>query len=254
MSQQALIVDPDTAFAAMLAQSLEEMMGLRATTVSTGQEALEALSTDQYRLAVVDMDLPDMTGADLVRAVKRQAPDLAVMVIPLEGEQIPPELDGVEVDGILPKPFFLPELPERVGRALGQAAPPTPTSAIPPADQDAARREMSLLAQELGAKAVVLTRGDQLLDAVGDLSLEEAETLATAVAESWQTSARVAKMLGKEQLRFEQSIEGGEHLLYSLAIVEDLTLSALIERRVPLGMIRHRAKEAAEAIRRLVER
>jgi len=252
VSQHILVVDPDVAFATMLAQSLEEMGNFEAAAVPSGKEALQAVAADRYDLVIVDMAVADIPAPDLVRRLRQEHPSLPLMVIPLEGDQVPPELSDVEIQGTLPKPFFLPELPGRVAAAMSEkqiGVPEGPPSS-PSIDDPQILQEMSRLAQEVGAKAVVLTQGERLLAQVGQLSAEEAAALASAISESWRTSARVAKILGKEQLRFEQSIEGEEHLLYSLALVEDLTLSALIEGKVPLGMIRHRAKETAEAIRK----
>ncbi len=113
-------------------------------------------------------------------------------------------------------------------------------------------REMSRLAQEVGADAILLTEEENLIAHAGRLEKKEVSDLAAVVCESWCTAARVAKILNKEQLRFEQSIEGSEYLLYSLALGENLVLSLIIAGRVPLGMIRHRAKEATETVRDLM--
>ncbi|HEY76545.1 MAG TPA: response regulator [Thermoflexia bacterium] len=255
MSRHILVVDPNVPFATMLAQSLQEMVNSQATAVHSGESALDALAAGSYDLVIVDMGLQDIPGPDFVRALRERHPDLPIIIIPLAGDAVPPELNGVEVQGTLPKPFFLPDLPARINAALsGPAqAEPSPPSALGDLTEEILQ-EMSRLANEIQAKAVLLTRGDQVLAQAGDLPPEEARDLAIAIAESWHTSARVAKILGKEQLRFEQSIGGGEHLLYSLALVEDLLLSALIEGKVPLGIIRHRSRETAEAIRKRLER
>ena len=91
-----------------------------------------------------------------------------------------------------------------------------------------------------------------MLAHTGRLGAEEADRLAQVADESWRTSARVAQILGREQLRFEQSVEGGEHLFYSLAVAEDIILSAALRANVPLGMIRHRAKETADRLRAMI--
>ena len=257
MSLYILIVDPNVPFATMLAQSLQEMLGAESTAVHTGQAALEALQSNQYDLAIVDMALKDIPSADLVHTLRQHHPDLPIILIPLAGDEIPPELHDVPIQGTLSKPFFLPELPTRINAALIGAAQEEsrpPSAAEEDTLTDDIVRDMSRLASEIQAKAILLTRGRQIVAQVGDLSPEEAGDIAAAIAESWHTSARVAKILGKEQLRFEQSIGGGEHILYSLALVEDLLLTALIEGKVPLGIIRHRSRETAEAIRKRLEK
>jgi hypothetical protein len=62
----------------------------------------------------------------------------------------------------------------------------------------------------------------------------------------------VAQILGQDLKHFEQSTEGGDHMFYSLAVAEDIILSVALRANVPLGMIRHRTKEAADALRTLL--
>ncbi|MGB9870336.1 MAG: response regulator [Anaerolineae bacterium] len=254
--KRVLVVDANEAFATLLQQELEGIE-MRADVVASGHEALQATAAADYAMAIVDMSLPDLPAAQLVRALRQEHPNLRLMVIPLEGEEIPGELADVPIQGTLPKPFFLPELPERIRQALSR-----PLAAQAQAEEAPARAPvgealsgvlplMSRLAQEVGAEAVLLIRGGELIAHTGRLSENGVSALTSLVADAWRASTRVAQILGKEQLRFEQSIEGAEYLLYSMAVTEDLILSVVVAGKVPLGMIRHRAKETAEEIRRI---
>lgn len=261
MSQQRiLIVDANEGFAALLREEVERMGGMSADVVSTGQDALRATMANRYVLAIVDMDLPDLPAPQLVRALRSEHPDLRLMVIPLEGDEVPAELADLPIQGTLSKPFFLPELPDRIRQALAaplevQKEPEKEAQPAAPKAEDfraAVLSRMSQLAQEVGAEAVLLIRGGELIAHVGRMSENGLSALTSLVADAWQASTRVAQILGKESLRFEQSIEGAEYLLYSLAITEDLILSVVVAGKVPLGIIRHRAKETAEEIRKLL--
>jgi CheY-like chemotaxis protein len=262
-----LIIDSDSAFATMLQEGLQQGGECRATVATSGDEALQALAADEFDLAVVDLGLADPDGITLARALRQRQADLRLMLIPLAGADIPPELADLPVQGVLPKPFFLPELPGRIADALTQPVDAGPgTVQVVTAEPDAVPdrmaglreripqigQEMSTLSQEIHATAVILTYGGQLIAHTGRLSAEEAEGLAQAVAEAWRTSARVAQILGREQLRFEQSVEGGQHMFYSLAIAEDIIISAALSVSVPLGIIRHRTKATAETLRALI--
>ncbi|RLC63643.1 MAG: hypothetical protein DRI80_03435 [Chloroflexota bacterium] len=120
MTHQILIVDSNTAFATMLQESLEQGGEYRATMATSGDEALQALTAADFDLAIVDLGLSDPDGATLARALRQQRPDLRLMLIPLVGEEPPPELADLDVQGTLPKPFFLPELPGRIADALAR--------------------------------------------------------------------------------------------------------------------------------------
>lgn len=268
-----LIVDSNVAFATILRESLEQGGRYRPTVTTNGDEALQALAATEFDLAIIDLGLADQDGARLARTMRQQKADLRLMLIPLEGEELLPELADLDVQGVLPKPFFFPELPGRVAAALGLAEDETPDTAGAVAPEiapvrpvvssedrlavlrehlDEAIQKMTLLSQEVNAEAVILTCGGKLLAHTGRLAAEEADRLAQVADESWRASARVAQILGREQLRFEQSVEGGEHLFYSLAVAEGIILSAAIRANVPLGMIRHRAKGTADALRTLI--
>jgi CheY-like chemotaxis protein len=280
-----LIVDSNVAFATILEESLEQDGNYDTTVAGSAAEALQAMTAADFELAIVDMGLSDQDGATLARSLRQQKADLRLMLIPLQGDELPSEAADLEVQGVLPKPFFFPELPGRVASALGmvaeeevQAPDPAPVEAVappvvdvapaapPPAvsseDKLASLREhiqeivleMKVLSQEISAEAVILTCAGKLFAHTGRLSAEEADRLAQVADESWRTSARVAEILGREQLRFEQSVEGGEHLFYSLAVAEGIILSVALRASAPLGMIRHRAKATADALDRLISK
>lgn len=277
MTRRILIVDSNEAFATMLQESLEQDGEYRATVTAGEDEALQALATAKFDLAIVDLGLADPDGATVARTLRQQQAGLRLMLIPFMGEELPSELADMDVQGILPKPFFFPELPGRIADALAQPvgrdpdiveatdkATETDTALVQPvASIDGPLavprehipeivQEMTALSQEINAEGVILTREEQLIAHAGRLSAEGAGTLAQAVAESWRTSTRVAQILGREQPRFEQSVEGGEHVFYSLAVADDIILSAAMYANVPLGIIRHRAKKTADALRALV--
>ncbi len=255
--QRILVVDANEAFATLLQEEIGRMEGLSADVAFSGQDALKATLANQYALAIVDMDLPDLPGPQLVRALRSEHPDLRLMVIPLEGDALPPELADLSIQGTLSKPFFLPELPNRIRQALAAPlATPEEESSPPPSPpgdfQTAVLSRMAQLAREVGAEAALLIRNGELIAQTGRMTENGVSALTSLVTEARRASTRVAQILGKESLRFEQSIEGAEYLLYSLAITEDLLLALVVTGKVPLGIIRHRAKETAEEIRRLL--
>lgn len=288
-----LVVDSNEGFATLLKESLEQDGGYRVALTTNGNDALRTLSSFPFDLAIVDLGLENPDGVALAQEMRQQQADLRLMLIPIQGEELPAEAANLDIQGILPKPFFLPELPGRIADALAKSVkvpvakaaeteavpvevassqeperakpeepPPPPLPSRPAASSPAlsSAREhtpemvnkMNALAQEINADAVLLTSKGRVISHTGRISAEGAVGLAQAVAESWRTSARVAQILGQELTHFEQSTEGGEHMFYSLAVAEDIVLSVALRANVPLGMIRHRTKEAADALRTLL--
>lgn len=112
-------------------------------------------------------------------------------------------------------------------------------------------RLMGNLAQELGADAILLTYGGGLLTWVGGLTQGEAESISRAVVQGWRTSAQVARILGREQVRFEQSIAGDDYMLYALSVEVNAVMAVAIRGAAALGLLRHRARTTSEEIARL---
>lgn len=291
-----LVVDSNEGFATLLKESLEQDGGYRVALTSNGNDALQTLSSFPFDLVIVDMGLENPDGIALAQEMRQQKADLRLMLIPLQGEELPSEATDLDIQGVLPKPFFLPELPGRIADALTKTVtasaakvaeaetetaaaeavpadsgldkgpePTAPEQPIPP--QPAAGSQvlssarehtpemvnrMNTLAQEINADAVLLTSKGRVISHTGRISAEGAVGLAQAIAESWRTSARVAQILGQKLTYFEQCTEGGDHIFYSLAVAEDIILSVALRIKVPLGMLRHRTKEAADALRTLL--
>ena len=103
----------------------------------------------------------------------------------------------------------------------------------------------------MGADAVLLTFGGGLLTWVGGLAQLEAESISRAIIHGWRTSAEVARILGREQVRFEQSIAGGDYMLYALSVEVNAIMGVAVRGSAPLGLMRHHARNTVEQIARL---
>jgi CheY-like chemotaxis protein len=299
MSQHSvLIVDSNEAFATILKEGLEQSDEYSTTVATDGPGAQQALQDGEFALVIIDLGLEDPDGITLAHTIREQRPNQPLMLIPLMGEELPAEAAGLDIQGVLTKPFFFPELPGIIGSALGRGpapapgappalatveeAPPVvpaPAAAPPPDPVPPARQEpdqaaierlaevrgrisekrlqrivqaMNGLAQDLNADVVLLSCAGGLIAHAGRLAAEEADGLAQIVGENWRTSARVAQILGREQQHFEQSVDGGQHMFYSVAIADDVILSAAMSTSSPLGMVRHSAKATATTLQRLI--
>ena len=80
---KTVLIADDTAFVRDRFRTALEGAGHRAVTVRTGQELLDALRTQQGRidLVVLDLRLPNGRGVDLVRSLRRVAPDKPPVVV-----------------------------------------------------------------------------------------------------------------------------------------------------------------------------
>jgi CheY-like chemotaxis protein len=256
----------------MLKESLEQDGEYVASVAHTGQEALEIASESPFDLAVVDLGIPavdDLDGEAVARRLRQKQSGLRLMLIPLEGERLPSRLADLDVQGTLPKPFFLPDLPDMLDAALTKPMEAREeTRAVPisspqeielaaeavPGGEDhelsaQVIRELEDLAEGINADSVLVTREGEVLASVGRLSQEEVGSLARVVSRGYQLSEQAAEIRGGEPKHFEQSMESDEHMLYALTVIEDVTLSALLPPHATLGFLRHQMKRTARRLR-----
>ena len=131
MAHNILVVDSDQAFATILKESLEATGDFRVTLTCIGSDALESVVEQPFDMVVVDMGLQDIRPITLVKAIREAKPSIRLMLIPLFGQQIPSELDDLKIQGILPKPFFVGDLPDMVSKAMVADAPEPLTPSVP---------------------------------------------------------------------------------------------------------------------------
>ena len=79
-SAKILVVDDETSILKLLKEALTQW-GYQVTCVSTGTEALEAIRTELFDAAITDIRMPEMTGLDLLREIKRHDESIEVVVM-----------------------------------------------------------------------------------------------------------------------------------------------------------------------------
>lgn len=80
-----LIVDDEPDFAWLLSQFLEHK-GLEVRTVETGEEGLDAVKTTEPQLVLLDVNLPDRSGVELVPAIRNLNPIVPIVMISGNGD------------------------------------------------------------------------------------------------------------------------------------------------------------------------
>lgn len=110
--RQVVIVDDDEDTREILCCLLGDA-GYRVLPAASGEQALELMSSlsDPPELAIVDMIMPGMSGADVIRALRRSPKLSTVPVMVLSGGPRLDELaEGAGVAGWLNKPPSIGEL------------------------------------------------------------------------------------------------------------------------------------------------
>jgi len=79
-----LIVDDDSSFRRVLEYQLKEA-GYGVISAEDGRKALDAFSQNRISAILTDLDMPELLGSDLLKAIKQQSPDTPVIVITAYG-------------------------------------------------------------------------------------------------------------------------------------------------------------------------
>jgi DNA-binding response OmpR family regulator len=119
---KVLLVDDEEEFASTLAERLR-LRGIDAVTANDGEEALGLLEVELPQVVVLDMMMPGLGGIEVLRLIKRDYPQLPVIMLTGRGST----KDGIEgmrlgAFDYLMKPLKIEDLLQKMQDALGQSS------------------------------------------------------------------------------------------------------------------------------------
>lgn len=121
--KQILYIDDSPLNLTLLEDYLGARAGLAVTTAATGTEGLNLLTAMPFDLYLVDINLPDMSGYDLLEEIRRLYGD--VPTIAVSADAMPAHVDrglAAGFDNYVTKPVRLQELAEDVETRLSKSA------------------------------------------------------------------------------------------------------------------------------------
>jgi DNA-binding response OmpR family regulator len=163
VARSVLIVDDEPTLRETLAEALEAD-GLRVTTAADGKEALERFRADPPDLVLLDLMLPQVSGIEVCRILRRESSVPIVMLTARDSEI--DKVVGLELgaDDYITKPFSLRELLARIRSQLRRLDSAAVTA-------DGGRAPAGPTPIELGAVSVDLA-GHRLLRDGNDLPIK----------------------------------------------------------------------------------
>ena len=104
-SLKILVIDDEPSVRETLAEMLVAV-DHRVELAESGHEAMEKLSAGGFDLVFTDLAMPEMDGWETARAIRKQWPDIRIVMVTGYGPTTPPPVgeEGL-VDGIIGKPF-----------------------------------------------------------------------------------------------------------------------------------------------------
>jgi CheY-like chemotaxis protein len=99
------------------------------TTAANGHNALREIADHRYDLCLLDIQLPDMNGLEIMRTLRQTSPDTKIIII--TGSEI---TDGMmksiqeNAHQLIPKPFDLDEVRTAADQVLARTGPAAGTA------------------------------------------------------------------------------------------------------------------------------
>ncbi len=115
--KKVLVVDDEEIIRDLLTSFLC-LNRLLVETAVNGQMAIERLSTQDYDLVITDIEMPRVSGIELIQWIRHNRPDTPVIILSGIGPDIPPELIGLPIKGVLEKGVSLEQLEEMIRKVL----------------------------------------------------------------------------------------------------------------------------------------
>ncbi len=122
MTYRILIVEDQRDIARMLRESIYQYFGrdqVEVVDVPSAEEALLEVLQKTPDLALVDLGLPGLSGAEFIRRLRRIRPGVPIIVTTAWPRQhTERELEGIEIDALFYKPFAPGDILEQIERSL----------------------------------------------------------------------------------------------------------------------------------------
>ncbi len=109
-----LLVDDEKAFANILAKRMSKR-NIAVIQAHSGAEALQALRRADFDVVVLDLKMEDMNGIEVLKIMKKMAPDINVMMLTGHGSEEAAR-EGIKLGAIdyLTKPCDFEELVAKI--------------------------------------------------------------------------------------------------------------------------------------------
>lgn len=80
MSKRILLVDDNAVFLKSATEKIQRE-GFQVDSTESGLEAFDLIRSQRYDVAILDLDLPDLSGMDLIKVLKAQSTHTQIVII-----------------------------------------------------------------------------------------------------------------------------------------------------------------------------
>ncbi|WP_272700278.1 response regulator [Desulfovibrio sp. Fe33] len=80
MAEKVLLIDDEVEFLEALSERME-IRGMDVTTADNADNAVNAIKSGDYDAIVLDLQMPDMNGIEMLKVIKKGNPDMQVILL-----------------------------------------------------------------------------------------------------------------------------------------------------------------------------
>ncbi len=119
---RVLVLEDEATLQQQLRENLAKL-GYSIDAYSNGREGRFALIEYEYDIAIVDIGLPELTGIEVIKQIRKAGKKTPIIILTARGSWAE-KVEGLEAgaDDYLVKPFHMPELLARVNALLRRSA------------------------------------------------------------------------------------------------------------------------------------
>ncbi len=268
MKPSILVATSTLGFGELITQTFNELGDVQAVLAVSAAETLKFIQQKNFEVAILDVEMEDLSFLETVQYLRKNSPDVRLIVIPPDNDVNHPLLTGLQPDGFLSKPFYLPDLVDTIKDVLKAkmiAKKPIHLGvpdqqvdvnhlvkenlALPAwlSDVSRAARLLASLSLESSAQAALIIRDQTLWAYAGHLSQKEADELVQTINIYWSRDLSSKNSKG-DLARFARLSLGGEYMLYATSLAKGLVLALAFDVMTPFSRIRAQAGQLAKAL------
>ncbi|HEX5808314.1 MAG TPA: response regulator, partial [Anaerolineales bacterium] len=222
-----LVVEDTLEISYFLAKKLLPSLGYRTLEARTGKEGLKKIREFRPDLVLLDLQLPDMLGLDVLRELEKEDQRVPAILMTAHGsEQVAVDAFRLGIQDYLSKPVDPERLKQAIARILSQR------------DMQEEKAKLTLQLEEQVAWLTTLSRVGQSLTSTLDLSellrrIVEAGVYLTKADEGFLALSNGTS--GQFYLRASKNIEE-QHTKTMQLLITDAMIADVVKTRKPLRL------------------
>lgn len=257
-SKRILIVDDDQTILRLLEYSLKKLgADYEISTAMDSLDALNKIENNNFDVVIADYMMPELTGVDLARAVRRISPHTQVVLMTAYGTKgLRDTTEFLGFDAYLDKPFSLEEIRNVVEQAVELTRQPKSKSQVnEPAIDKLVNKHLQALRVNSNARCVLLLNSKgRPVQVVGQMNTLEISTLGTFVAANFLATVELANMLGSGSVFKSSYHEGNDYNIYAYDVNGKFLLVVVFDTKYKPGVVWFYTKQMAATLAKLLNK